>query len=174
MKLIVGLGNPGKEYKNNRHNVGYLIVDQITKSQISNLKSQIQNSKLKILKPSNFMNNSGEDVKKEANYYKIEPENIFVIHDDLDLEFGTVRVSFGSTSAGHNGAQSVIDQLKTNDFWRIRVGIGRPPLNIPPEKYVLQDFKSEEQKHLEKIIDQSAKIVLELTLGPFEKTIKIL
>src|SRR3990167_2851236 len=171
MKLIVGLGNPGKEYKNNRHNVGYLVCDQITKNQYAKIKSQKCNSKFKILKPDQFMNNSGQIIAKESNYYKISPENIFVIHDDMDLEFGVVRISFGSSSAGHNGVQSIIDELDTNNFWRIRVGIGRPPENILSDKYVLQDFTADERKVLLRVIDFVGDNMLKWTFKPKEATL---
>ena len=167
MYLIVGLGNPGKEYQNNRHNVGYLVVDQITKSEKENIK-------FKILKPNQFMNNSGQQVAKEANYYKIKPIEIFVIHDDVDLEFGKVRISFGSGSGGHNGVKSIIEHLKTQDFWRVRVGVGRPRLGQETDNYVLEDFPSEQKKDLDKIIDETTKIVLKSISDPKEETLKIL
>ena len=173
MKLIVGLGNPGKEYENNRHNVGFLTASAI-KKKFETLNPKFEtNSKFKILKPKTYMNNSGVQVKKEADYYKIDSKDIFVIHDDLDLEFGTLRVSFDSSSAGHNGVQSIIDELKTNHFWRIRIGIGRPSKNIPSEKFVLQDFNNEEQKQLPKIIDYISEKMLKLISDPKEETIKI-
>lgn len=162
MQLIVGLGNPGKEYENNRHNAGYLVINQITKSQKSNNKSENNTLKFRILIPTAFMNNSGGEVKKEADYYKIASHDIFVVHDDMDIALGTVRVSFGSSSAGHNGVQSIIDELKTNEFWRIRVGIGRPPENVPSEKYVLQDFTADEKEKIDTIIAKTAGYVLDL------------
>lgn len=181
MQLIVGLGNPGKEYENNRHNVGCLVIDQITKNQKLNpmptgrqVKSQNDNLKLKILKPLSYMNNSGGEVKKEADYYKIEPNDIFVVHDDMDIDFGTLRTSFGSSSAGHNGVQSIIDALGTNEFWRIRVGIGRPAENVPSEKFVLQDFNDGEKEKINTIIAKTAGNVLEWISHPKEETIQLL
>jgi len=173
MQLIVGLGNPGKEYANNRHNIGYLVIDQITENQKSKIKNQNDNAKFKILKPQSFMNNCGIEIKKESAYYKIEDDNIFVIHDDMDINFGTLRISFGLSSAGHNGVQSIIDTLNTNKFWRIRIGIGRPPENILSEKFVLQDFTLAEKEKIDDIIAKTAGYVLDCISHPKEETIQL-
>jgi len=151
MKLIVGLGNPGEKYKNNRHNVGFILVDEfVSKNGKSFNHSTKKNSlitqvnDLHICKPQNYMNNSGDSVLKMSKFYKISPENIYIIHDDLDLEFGVVKVQFGRGSAGHNGVQDIMNKLGTKDFWRIRVGIGRPTDNTPTEDFVLKDLSNEQ------------------------------
>lgn len=131
IKLIVGLGNPGKKYENNRHNLGFKFVDF--------LQDKFPNHKY--LKPQDFMNNSGLSVAKEAKFYKINPDEIFVVHDDLDIEVGEYRLQFDRGSAGHNGIKSIVEHLNTQAFWRLRLGIGRPTdTNILPEDYVLMNL----------------------------------
>lgn len=135
LNLIVGLGNPGKKYQNTRHNLGFLFVDFFQKYSPST----------KILKPQNFMNNSGLSVSKEINFYKINLNNLLVVHDDLDLPLGEWRLQFDRSSAGHNGVKSIIEHLNSQSFWRLRLGIGRPQNSpILPEDYVLLPFKREE------------------------------
>lgn len=151
MKLIVGLGNPGDKYKNNRHNVGFILLDEFVSkhgksfensTKMNSLITQVND--LHICKPQKYMNNSGDSVLKMSKFYKISPDNIYVIHDDLDLEFGVIKVQFGRGSAGHNGVQDIIEKLGTKDFWRVRIGIGRPSDNTPIEDYVLKDFTLEQ------------------------------
>jgi len=156
MKLIVGLGNPEKKYEKNRHNVGYIILNKYAKSLGLNwenspkFESDIITKKDVILcKPLTSMNKSGRAVSKLLSFYKIEPKDLIVIHDDVDLSFGVVKKKIGSGSAGHHGVESIIESIGTQDFWRIRVGVGRPEnKNILVEDWVLQDFSDEE---LEKI-----------------------
>lgn len=169
MKLIVGLGNPGKEYEKTRHNIGFRVLDEIAegfkfekKFNAGIKEEKINKEKIIFAKPQTFMNNSGAAVSTIAKFHKIKPENIVAIHDDMDLVFGKIKLSFGSRSAGHNGVQSIIDSLGTNEFYRIRIGIGpRPHLRqgfggqaekIPAEKYVLQRFSAPEEKEIKKII----------------------
>lgn len=147
MKLIVGLGNPGVKYEKTRHNVGFMVVDELAR----NYKSKISNSKLKsemfflesdvlVIKPLTFMNLSGEVVATVKNFYKIAVGDIWVIHDDVDLEVGRIKIQIGGGSAGHNGLNSIIENLGSSDFVRFRVGVGRPQNpNIPIEDYVLQN-----------------------------------
>jgi PTH1 family peptidyl-tRNA hydrolase len=158
MKLIVGLGNPGKEYERNRHNVGFILLDKLAKE--SNLKFQsfskansltTQTDKFYLCKPLTFMNNSGSSVLKMSKFYKIEPKNIIIIHDDLDLEFGVIKKHFGRGSAGHNGVEDILQQLGTKDFWRVRIGIGRPTNSKPTVDYVLEDFTSTEIDRLREL-----------------------
>jgi len=159
MKLIVGLGNPEEKYKNNRHNVGFMLVDAfatklgINWSTSSKLNSLVAVSgDLVLAKPQTFMNKSGTSVSKVKNFYKVEPSNIFVVHDDLDLELGVVKKQFGAGSAGHHGVEDIIEKLGTKEFWRIRIGIGRPQSEYnDPTAYVLQDFSSGELAQIQKI-----------------------
>lgn len=151
MKLIVGLGNPGKKYQKTRHNIGFRVIDV--------LKREISNKDIILLKPDTFMNNSGKAVKKaiaSPRLVGLGPKNLIVIHDDIDLPFGTIRVSKNVSSAGHRGVQSTIDELGTQDFTRIRIGI-RPPsfakgFGGQAEKFVLEKFSKIEEKQLKQII----------------------
>ncbi len=149
--LLVGLGNPGAKYNLTRHNVGFMVIDGL-----ADLPSSV-----KLLKPDTFMNLSGQAVLKMSQYYQIEPNNIWVVHDDMDIEFGDLRVRFGGSSGGHNGIKSIIQELKTPDFWRLRVGVGRPTENIPSEDYVLAQFTQSEASILPRLIDQIDQIVLD-------------
>ena len=131
MKLIVGLGNPGKEYENTRHNIGFIIIDHYanslkwTKDGDTLIASTIINgNKVLIIKPQTFMNLSGNSVSRIANYYKIKSEDILVIHDDMDLPIMEYRVKFNSSSGGHNGIKSIINCLKTERFAQLKIGIG--------------------------------------------------
>lgn len=164
MKLIVGLGNPGSNYSKNRHNLGFILVDQIAKDwevqwhledrfSCEMVKHKLASGEFIILaKPTTFMNDSGKAVSAIRNYFKIDDSDIFVVHDELDLPFSVQKKQTGSGSAGHNGVQSIIDSLGTNDFWRLRVGIGRPDNpNISPTDWVLMDFTSKELSDLSKM-----------------------
>ena len=159
MKLIVGLGNPGIKYKNTRHNLGYMVVDYFAKS--SGLSWTYnpdwicyfaKTEEFVIVKPSTFMNKSGEAAREVLNFFKIEHKDVLAVHDDLDLDFGKIRISHDSQSAGHRGVSSVIESLGSFEFSRLRVGIGHPQGKIDPEKYVLENFTDEEQKKLPGII----------------------
>jgi PTH1 family peptidyl-tRNA hydrolase len=160
MKLIVGLGNPKKKYEKTRHNVGFRVIDAIDFA---------QDKDVILLKPNTFMNNSGKAVQECLAYYKIPTSNLIVIHDDIDLLFGDIRVSKNSSSAGHKGVQSIIDELKTKDFIRVRIGIkpllrqgygGRAQKEIDTTEFVLKKFTKQEEKELKGIIK---KAVLEIT-----------
>jgi PTH1 family peptidyl-tRNA hydrolase len=164
MKLIVGLGNPGVEYSKNRHNTGFIIVDEcVTKKSMSwenssKFNAEICVSKDFILaKPQTFMNNSGDAVSKILNFYKIDIGDLLVIHDDVDLQFGEVKKQMGAGSAGHKGVGSIIEKIGTQEFWRVRVGVGRSEdTNMPTEEWVLRDFTDEE---LVKIKNISSEVV---------------
>ena len=165
MKLIIGLGNPGKKYEETRHNVGFMAVDFLQKKMDmpefklnKKCKSEISKENGIILaKPQTFMNNSGEAALCLISFFKIDPEKIIIIHDDLDLGFGKIRKSENRGSAGHNGVQSIIDNLKTKSFMRLRVGIDRPPEKIPPDAFVLQKFKKEELEKIKKTFKELTK-----------------
>ncbi len=155
MKLIIGLGNPDKKYQNTRHNLGQKIIKEFIKTlnTTSLIKSSLSaqiceigqgNDKSIFAISSDYMNNSGLTVQKIAQFYKISPQNIYVIHDDLDLSVGEYSTQFDRGPAGHNGIKSIIENLGTQQFNRIRIGIGKPVTNIPIEDYVLQSFSKEE------------------------------
>ena len=149
MKLIVGLGNPGKEYEKTRHNIGFMIIDEYLgnvkyKEKFNGLYyEKDMGEKIIFLKPQTFMNNSGFCVKKFVDYYKISPENILVIQDDLDLEIGKMRYKYNSNSGGHNGVKSIINLLDTKEFARLKVGISHIDKNEIID-YVLGKFSINE------------------------------
>jgi len=156
MKIIVGLGNPGNQYKKYRHNTGFILLDKLAEEQglkwekSPKFESEIAECDDFILvKPQTFMNNSGDAVSKLLNFYKISPDDLIVVHDDVDLNFGTVKKQKGKNPAGHHGVEDIIEKIGTKEFWRIRVGIGKPEnKNMPVDKWVLQNFQENE---LEKI-----------------------
>ncbi len=158
MYLIAGLGNPGDKYLKNRHNIGFMVIDEIIKNQnvtpITNKNFQSQtfkiNSKI-YAKPQTFMNNSGEAIVNIANYYDIENHKIIIIHDDLDLPFGTIKFKLGGGHGGHNGLRS-IDKHIGDDYIRIRIGIGKPENKSDVVNYVLSNFSKEEFQSIDGII----------------------
>lgn len=162
--LIVGLGNPGREYAGNRHNVGFDCVDLLAeKHGISLDKSQhkarlgmgqVAGRHAILLKPQTYVNDSGEAVGAVARYYKVAPGDVLVIYDDLDLPQGTIRLRPGGSSGGHNGIKSIIEHLGTQAFPRVRIGIGRPPGRMEPKDYVLQDFSAAEREAMAEVFDR--------------------
>jgi len=169
--LIVGLGNPGREYKDNRHNVGFMLVDRLTvrlgarmsRMQAKALVASInyESNKIILAKPQTYMNLSGQSIQGLARFYKLPLENMIVAHDDLDLPFGTIRIRPGGGPGGQRGVASTIERLGTKDFRRLRIGIGRPPGRMDPAAYVLQDFSKADQTLLSEILDHAADAVLE-------------
>lgn len=177
-KLIIGLGNPGKKYENTRHNIGFLFVDALAeklnasefvynkklKAEIA--ESKIENLKFKILlaKPQIFINKSGEAVSALSKFYKIKPENILIVHDDIDILWSNFKFSFDRSSAGHKGVGSIIKTLKTKNFWRLRIGIqpirqaqGKPTLKkrVSADKVILKRFTPAELKTLNQTIKRA-------------------
>jgi PTH1 family peptidyl-tRNA hydrolase len=148
MKVIIGLGNPGSKYKNNRHNVGHMVVDQL----------KTQNSKLKIFKSDKFMNDSGSFVLAQHTKYHIPYTSLFVIHDDLDIKLGEFKIQLGKGPKVHNGLNDIYEKLGTNDFWHVRVGIDNRTedkrQNTEGKDYVLEDFTEEEKIILDRVIKQ--------------------
>jgi PTH1 family peptidyl-tRNA hydrolase len=181
MKLLVGLGNPGPQYEKTRHNLGFMILEQFLKD-FEPLKDTVWNNSRKfksdivemewqprkgdlekviLLKPKTFMNNSGMAVKLVADYYKISPEDIWVIHDDVDLKLGMLRIRNGGGSGGHRGIESVLQVLPQGNFWRVRSGIGRPQQETADAKgiddYVLGKFNHEEHGKIRELIHLASK-----------------
>jgi len=177
--LIVGLGNPGLAYRHNRHNIGFMVADVLAqKLEIPlkrvKFKAQIGNGKVEgipviIAKPLTYMNNSGEAVAPLVHYFKVPLERMLVIHDDMDLPLGTLRMRPSGGSAGHNGMLSIFDKLGTNAIPRLRVGIGRPPGRMDPADYVLQDFPKNEEELLNMVIAQACEAVLAFITTGLEK-----
>lgn len=141
MKLIVGLGNTGEKYEKTRHNFGHRVIDSLVGAEV----------KARLYKPRSLMNLSGPEVAEQLRFHKLTPSDLIVIHDDLDLPLGEVRLQVGRSSAGHHGVDSVISELGTNAFWRLRLGIG-PRGEVPGDKFVLENFSSEEEDKIDAVI----------------------
>ncbi|MFH1129151.1 MAG: aminoacyl-tRNA hydrolase [Patescibacteria group bacterium] len=165
--LIAGLGNPGKKYEKTRHNVGFRVIDGLESLDSSStlLGINARDKNIIFLKPDNFMNDSGRAVKEYLDYEKIPVSNLIVIHDDIDLLFGDVRVSKDSSSAGHKGVQSIINELGTQNFTRIRIGI-QPELKVQSQKlkvnttdFVLKNFSKTEEEKLPEIIKKAVGMI---------------
>ena len=176
MKLIVGLGNPGKEYENTRHNVGFIVIDNYTSNLIwfseknyMITSSIINGEKILFLKPLTYMNLSGDAVSKVANYYKISPEDILVIHDDLDLSIGIHRLKVNSSSGGHNGIKSIIEKLGTNRFARLKIGISHST-NGDTKDYVLGNFSKDDLEVMTESIKETKNIIDCYLLNGIERT----
>ena len=175
MKLIVGLGNKGEEYSNTRHNIGFYYLDKFAeynkvefKEKFNGMyaKVKINNQDVILLKPLTYMNLSGECVLKFSRYYKIKSQDILVIHDDLDMEVGKIKLKENGTSGGHNGIKNIIFNLKTEDFKRLKIGIGKNKL-ISTDKYVLGKIKDEELEIIKDKEDKINKLLLDYFKLPF-------
>jgi PTH1 family peptidyl-tRNA hydrolase len=161
MWLVVGLGNPGDQYKNNRHNIGFMAVDAIaadinatfrSKFQAQMVEARIGDHKAVLLKPQTFMNNSGLSVVRAAKFYKIDPDRIVVFHDELDLPAGKLRTKKGGGHAGHNGLRSIDSHMNSQDYWRVRMGIGHPGDKARVHGHVLSDFGKNEREWVDSIV----------------------
>ena len=183
MILFVGLGNPSPDNENNRHNIGFKIIDAINqKFGLSKQKPKfkgllttgnIGNKKVYAIKPLTFMNNSGICIRELIEYFKIDAEDVIVFHDDLDVEFGKIKTKFSGSSAGHNGIAS-IDKFIGKDYSRVRIGIGKPKDNMEVSDFVLQNFDEDEIPGLEKItnnITDSISILIDKKLDLFSSTV---
>ncbi len=172
MLLIVGLGNPGRKYNQTRHNIGFMVLDYLaeeagavfkeSKWDADFVKTNLWSNPHLLAKPTSYMNLSGRPVNRIASYYQIEPEQIVVIHDDLDLDVGRVKIVCGRGAGGHNGIKSIIEHLGTREFIRVRVGIGRPEGQMPPASFVLSKFGNEELVNIRQVfsyIEQGIKII---------------
>jgi len=163
MKLIAGLGNPGRAYKKNRHNIGFMAIDRLAHELNVDVTKRKYNARygkaswnghdVLLVKPQTFMNLSGTSIRSFASYFKIPHEDILIIVDDVHIPFKKIRIRANSTAGGHNGIQSVIDELGTKAFARLRVGVSSPPENIDRKDYVLSDFSKEEQGRLSPLTD---------------------
>ena len=173
--LIVGLGNPGREYRNTRHNMGFLAVDAlIQKLGFSSSKVQskaiintgsLQSQKVILAKPQTYLNLSGQAVSGLVNFYKIPLNHLLVINDDVDIPFGTIRIRPGGGSAGQKGVGSIIEKLGTQEFARMRLGVGRPPGQMSTPDYVLQKFSKDEEEFLRNFLDKADLAVEEFILN---------
>jgi len=177
MWLVVGLGNPGSRYEKTRHNAGFLVVDLLAerwgvpsfRSKFGALvgEARVSGDRAILCKPQSFMNCSGQAVMPCAHYYGIGPAEIVVVHDDMDLEFGRVKVKVGGGHGGHNGLKSLFQHLGTQDFVRVRVGIGRPRPHMDGADYVLEPFSTAEWRSLPEVLETAADAVeMVLREGP--------
>ena len=183
MLLFVGLGNPTPNSENNRHNIGFKIIDAINnKFKLSKQKPKfkgllttgsINNKKVYAIKPLTFMNNSGICIRELMEYFKIDAEDVIVFHDDLDIDFGKVKAKFGGSDAGHNGIAS-IDKFIGKEYSRVRIGIGKPKNSAAVNEHVLKDFDEDEKTELESIkenITDNLSILIEKKLDLFSSTV---
>ena len=169
-RIVVGLGNPGPEYAGNRHNLGWKVVDLLAEQRGDRFKkgargfadvveTRIGDERVVLAKPRSYMNESGGRVKAVLGFYKATPEQLIVVHDELDIPFAQVRLKIGGGPGGHNGVRSVDAALGTKDYARVRVGIGRPPGRMDPADFVLRDFSPAERKELPLLIERGADAV---------------
>jgi PTH1 family peptidyl-tRNA hydrolase len=186
--LVAGLGNPGDQYAATRHNVGQMVIDQLVKRHSVKLASHksrthiaayklgvgIDAHQIILAKSTSYMNESGGPIKALANFYSIEPANIIVLHDELDIGYAVIRSKLGGGDNGHNGLKSMTSAFDTPDYYRVRLGIGRPMGQQDPADFVLKQFSKEEKKDLEEFIERGADVVesliengLEFTQGKF-------
>jgi len=169
--LLIGLGNPGREYKDTRHNFGFMLIDRIAvrlnargmkvHSKAIVTDAMYEDRKLILAKPQTYMNLSGQSVQGLVHFYKIPITKIMVLSDDLDIPFGTIRIRAAGGPGGQRGLSSVIESLGTKDFPRLRLGIGRPPGKMDPANFILQNFSRDEMKSISEILDAGSDAVLE-------------
>ncbi len=183
--LVVGLGNPGPNYARTRHNLGYLVADRLAARLGSTFKThkrsgadivtgRLAGCSVVLAKPRSYMNDSGRQVAPLAKFYSVPPADIVVIHDDLDLDFGRIRLKLGGGEGGHNGLRSVAAALGTKDFQRVRIGIGRPPGRKDPAAFVLENFTPSERAEVPTICEQAAdatELLIELGLEPAQNVV---
>ncbi|GAA0940491.1 aminoacyl-tRNA hydrolase [Nonomuraea longicatena] len=174
--LIVGLGNPGDEYAGNRHNAGFMVLDELAARAGGRFKAHksraavLETREAVLAKPLSFMNLSGGPAKLLADFYKIPAERLIVVHDELDVPYGALRAKYGGGDNGHNGLKSITKVFGTRDYLRVRFGIGRPPGRMDPAAYVLRDFATAERKDLSFLVDRAADVVESLMQHGLEVT----
>ena len=176
--LVVGLGNPGREYARNRHNAGYLVVDELARRHGGSWRSKfsgqlaeirLEGHKLALLKPETYMNESGRSVGAAVQFFKVAPESVLVVHDEGDFDLGRLELKFGGGLGGHNGLRSIVQHLKTQDFLRLRIGVGRPERGDPRPlaDYVLADFVPDDDA--ETLVARAADAVEQLDADGLER-----
>jgi len=179
IKAIIGLGNPGKQYEKTRHNVGFMVADAVASLLRCNKKFkekcfshiyECTDHDVLIVKPQTYMNNSGVAVKNLLEDYNLKPEEILVIYDDLDLPLGTIRLRKKGSSGGHKGIQSIIENIKTENFPRLKIGIGRPERKDQVVDYVLSEFSKDEKLIIEKVIQSAAECILNVLKYGIDKS----
>ncbi|WP_214325923.1 aminoacyl-tRNA hydrolase [Nonomuraea sediminis] len=174
--LVVGLGNPGAEYAGNRHNAGFMVLDELAvraggRFKAHKSRAEVLETRAAVLaKPLSYMNLSGGPVKALADFYKLGPERLIVVHDELDVPYGALRAKLGGGDNGHNGLKSITKVLGTRDYLRVRFGIGRPPGRMDAASFVLKDFATAERKDLPFLVDRAADVVESLMERGLEAT----
>ena len=183
--LVVGLGNPGPRYETTRHNVGFMVANVLAarlgtgfkvhkKSGAEVTTGRLGGRSVVLAKPRVYMNESGRQVGPLANFYSVAPADVIVIHDELDIDFGRIRLKLGGGEGGHNGLRSVASALSSKDFHRVRIGIGRPPGRKDPAAYVLENFSSAERTEVPTILEQAAdatELLIRDGLEPAQNTV---
>lgn len=185
IKLVVGLGNPGKQYEDTRHNVGVWFIDELTRQYQTSLAPEtkfhgligqcsIGGNACRLLVPTTFMNESGLSVRSLLNFYKIKPQEMLVAHDELDFEPGIVRLKQGGGHGGHNGLRDIIAQVGSPDFYRLRIGIGHPGNRNKVTSYVLGPPNQADKTHIDHAVDDGLRVLDEIVSGSFELAMKAL
>ena len=183
--LVVGLGNPGPDYAKTRHNLGFMVADVLAdrigskfkvhkKSGAEVTTGRLGGRSVVLAKPRVYMNESGRQVGPLAKFYSVAPADVIILHDELDIDFGRIRLKFGGGAAGHNGLRSVTSALGTNDFQRVRIGVGRPPGRKSGAAFVLENFSAVERPEVPTICEQAAdatELLIELGLEPAQNTV---
>lgn len=169
--LLIGLGNPGREYANTRHNFGFMLIDRLAvrlnargmkvQSKAIVMDARYEEHKLILAKPQTYMNLSGQSVQGLAHFYKVPHANLMILSDDLDLPFGTIRIRASGGPGGQRGLSSILEKLGTKDIPRMRLGIGRPPGRMEPADYVLQNFPRDDMQDISEILERAADAALE-------------
>ena len=180
IRLVVGLGNPGKEYERTRHNAGFWLVERFAQSSGFSLRKDPKFKALVgknaggawFLLPQSFMNLSGQPVQMLAGFFRIKPEEILVVHDELDFEPGVARVKQGGGIAGHNGLRDISQRLATHDYWRLRIGVGKPPAGTEGGDYVLQKPSADDKAAIDQAIDRSLQVLPEMLTGDMQAAIQ--
>jgi len=172
VKLLVGLGNPGRKYERTRHNLGFLVIDHIAMQNEVVVKKKLCNAltgewsssgeKILLVKPQTYMNRSGQAVKGLIREFRASPQDLVAIYDDLDLPFGRIRIRPKGSAGGHRGLLSIMESVAGAPFYRIRIGIGRPPEGVNAEDYVLEPFNSQEVSELSDLVSRAAEAALTL------------
>lgn len=184
MKCIIGLGNPGDQYENTWHNVGFIAINKLSsdnadhcsgctvapKLECEIIEAWLNNEKLLLIKPQTFMNNSGRAVQKVMDFYKITADDVIVIHDEIDLPIGSIKISHGASAAGHRGVESIIQYIGTNAFTRIRVGIAPEEKKEPTEDYVLRKIDQASTLVIDRVLDQTPAIIESLVTKGITET----
>lgn len=184
IRLIAGLGNPGAKYRNNRHNIGFGFIDYLANKHRTKLKERpklksaicnivLSGQSVKLIKPSVFMNHSGEALAAVAHFYRFNVEQVLVVHDEIDFPTAKIRMKYGGGPGGHNGLSDIIGQLG-KDFWRLRIGVGHPGSKDKVVSYVLADFRTEEQSAIKTYFPMLTTLVEDMVSGEFQRAMEIL